>query len=86
MKGYKDIAQDTDTAVEDVRAAMNMAERLDMDFYRERWFVNSDNGAAFGQAEQRYQRAFATGRTKVEAVENALAAGYRAARSNWNNI
>lgn len=84
MKGYRDIARDSGTAVEDVRAAMDMAERLDMDFYRERWFVNSDNGAAFGQAEQRYERAFATGRTRTEAVENALATGYRAARSNWN--
>lgn len=84
MKGYRDIARDSGTTVEDVRAAMDKAERLDMDFYREPWFVNSDNGVAYGLAGDRYQRAFATGRTRTEAVENALAAGYRAARSNWN--
>lgn len=47
------------------------------------WFVNSDAGVYSHAMDRLELAAYSTGDTRWEAVENAIAKGYRADQHNW---
>lgn len=90
MRTYQEIAEhvnnDYNTTppveISDVQSAMISAERYD---YDDKWFVNSDDGIAYGMNSDRHERAYGGSGfdTKEAAVINALQRGFRADRNNW---
>ncbi|PLS29944.1 hypothetical protein Uis1B_2212 [Bifidobacterium margollesii] len=99
MRTWHDIAKEHHVPIQDVMAAARAVEKIEIPHsvierdengigfstveYTRCWFVNSDSGAGYGHASDRLGRAYARGDTRWQAVENAIARGFRADRSNW---